>query len=311
MALYGNNDLEELNETSRYIRNEFLDYCLNEKVKEVEANIAKYKETGLGSEEIFTKLAKLADEKCKDVSAITKEKLVESFLEAYRYRNIYKESLDNDKDTEQLLEYSGDKYKNEQFKKTLQEVEKYLIAYMKELQLIDGMLTKITGCYSKCKNVNTARKAYTDAIKESKATSKSINQMFDDLKDGTNPFTKFQSQAGSFNNKYSTVTLEEKKIFDKKIKQYVDQINNLIEPWAANGDKNNAKVQAMIDSVEHFQECMPELYEKAAGIPYSWYKYMFKAYRDDIAICYWIRKKLGIEIEGTLKWKIVHALFKG
>ena len=311
MALYGNNDLEELVEVSKYIKNDFLDYCFNEKVKDVESDIAKYRETGLNQDEIFVKLAKLTDDKCKEINSIVKEKLMESFLEAFRYRNIYKESLDNDKDTEQLLEYSGDKYKNEQFKKTLQEIEKYLIAYVKELEILDSMLTNITGLYKKCKNVNSARKAYTDAIKEGKATAKTINKMFEDLRDGTNPFTKFQNQSKSFNNKYSTVTMDEKKIFDKKIKEYIDKINDMIEPWSGTKEKNNAKIQAMIDSVEHFQECMPELYEKAAAIPWSWYKYMFKVYREDIAICFWIRKKLGIEVEGSLKWKIVHALFKG
>ena len=311
MSMYGNNDLHEYNEVSNYIRNDFLDFCLNEKVKEIKEDIVKYRETGIGQEDIFKKLAKLTDEKSKAISNLAKEKLMESYLEAFRYRNIYKESLDTDNVADTLLEYSGDKYKNEQFKKTLQEIEKYFIAYVKEIEILDNMLVKVTGYYNKSKNVNTARKAYTEAVKECKAGAKSINSLFESLNTGTNPFTKFQSQAGSFNNKYSSVTMEEKKMFDSKIKDYIDNINNIIEPWAGNDGKNGPKIQALIDSVEKFQENMPELGDKAAKLPYSYYEYMFKAYKEDMYICQYIRKKLGLEIEGSFKWKIVHALFKG
>ena len=309
MALYGNNEFKELKEVSSYIRNDFLNFCLNEEAKNLREDITKYKDTGIGQEEILKKLAVLTDEKRKDLDNLTKDKLIEAYLDAFRYRNIYMESIDSDETAEQLLEFSGDEYKNKQFKQTLQEVDKYLIAFIKELQDIDKLLIKITSLYSKCKNVNTARKAYTDAIKEAEAVNKALKKMFADIDNGISPFKKFDKQAGTFNNKYSTVTMEEKKIFDKKIKEYIKQVNDIIEPWGG-GEKNGVKVQALIDAMNNFRDCMPELSDKADAIPQGWYKYMFEAYRDDIGVCYWIRKKLGIEVEGSIKWKIVHALFK-
>ena len=311
MSLYGNTvDMKELNEFRDYIRNDFLNYCLDEEVIDIRHDIEVYRETGIGQLDILKKLAKLTDKKNKRLDDIAKKQVMEAYTEAYNYRNVYNESMSLEV-PEKLLEYAGNDYKNDQFKKTLQEIEKHLIAYVKEIEIIDKTLTKFTNSLNKSKNVNSARKAYSDCVKEGKATVKAINTMYESLNNGIDPFTKFKSQAGSFNNKYSTVTMEEKKIFDNKIKAYIKQIEDHIEPWAAGPDgKNNAKIQGLCDALDKFQEHMPELHDKATELAMGWYNYYFKAYQEDMAMCNYIRRKLGIEIEGTLRWKIVHALFK-
>jgi hypothetical protein len=55
---------------------------------------------------------------------------------------------------------------------------------------------------------------------------------------------------------------------------------------------------------------MPELTDKATGYAGSWYHNMFELYRSILGECAFLRRKLGLERENGIIYKMVQKIFK-
>lgn len=294
MAIYGNEYIEEARINNDYISNHFLNAVLDEKAQEYYKEIEAYRESGEGQFEIAKKLIELTDKEFEDFDNLTKEHIIESYFNAYNYR--------------MLLEYSGNPEKNEEFKQTLQDLDRVLVTYIDIFKEYDKYLRKATDLLKACKDVDTARTAFTDCNKESRATDKLIDDMIKKSGIEKNPFKRFDQQIKKFNNKYSTIGMEEKKKFDKKLGSYYDQVEEIIIPWSTGGDMK--AFNEMNDALLHFYDIMPELQDKIVNLMSSWYHDMFAVYRTIAGECIYLRKHLGIEKENGIIYKMVQKIFK-
>jgi formyltetrahydrofolate synthetase len=307
MALYGNNDIKELNEFSDYVNNNFLNSILNEDAQNIMNSIKAYRESGEGQFELAKKIIDITDEEFKDFDNLTKEHLIEAYFEAFRYRNIYlQESVEISEDLKWLLEYSGNPIKNEEFKQSLKDVDKALTQYIAVLGVYDSTIKKFIELLNGIKDIDSCRQAYLDIVKESKAGDKNIDNLLKDAGLEKSPFTNFNRQLNRFNNKYSTTAISEKKVFDKKLVEYANKVNDTIEPWAEGGEK----IEELNLAIDKFNSYMPELTDKAVDYIDSWYQNMFNLYDSILGECAFLRRKLGLERENGIIYKMVQKIFK-
>ena len=307
MALYGNNDIKELNEFNDYVNNNFLNSILNEDAQNIIDSIKAYRESGEGQFELAKKIIDITGEEFKDFDNLTKEHLIEAYFEAFRYRNIYlQESVEISEDLKGLLEYSGNPVKNEEFKQSLKGVDKALTQYVAVLGVYDSTIKKFIELFNGAKDVESCRQAYLDIVKESKAGDKNIDNLLKNAGLEKSPFTNFNRQLNRFNNKYSTTAIAEKKVFDKKLVDYANKVNDIIEPWSEDGEK----IEELNLAIDKFDSYMPELTDKAAKYVGSWYNGMFELYDNILGECAFLRRKLGLEREHGIIYKMVQKIFK-
>jgi hypothetical protein len=88
--------------------------------------------------------------------------------------------------------------------------------------------------------------------------------------------------------------------------EYANKVNDIIEPWSEGGEK----IEELNVAIDKFDSYMPELTDKAVDYVDSWYQNMFNLYDSILGECAFLRRKLGLERENGIIYKMVQKIFK-
>lgn len=313
MSIYGNipKVSEEDVDLSRYLKEDFLNFSLNEEVNTISNKIRDYKASGEGLQELSTDMINMIKDQSYDRN--TRISLLNSFTEAVTYNYLHENDTDSDiLDIEEstLLEYSGNPEKVKNFKEMLKELDDIFTYYRVIIDEDTKVLDTIISSCSKVKKIDDARRCYTDCAKAGKAANQAIKAAADKVDLDSQPFTRFKQQSNSFSGKYSTITLEDKKQFDKKLASFSEKIINDLDPWGSKDDVDGPKIKALLEALEKFEEVMPELGDKFREFAGSWYKVLFNDSSSILNIVKWCRVKLNLGHSNTIRFKIVQKIFK-
>ena len=295
------------------ISESFGDYALSEDAQSIRSRINDIVAQGSCSitemNEIITSI------KDSNLSESTQRILVKKIF------NIF-----NEADEEEFIEegiamlgntkFDGDPVKNAEYIALLKEMDKF-VAHLVDLldadfEIADDILKILETSAKSAKNKEDIDKCISNCLNRFDAGNKKYNQ--DLYKEYYQKFVKFNKIGRSFNNRYSKITMAEKKIIDEKFDKILGTLyGDIIRDWfkfeAFNNttpktDKLNA---AWLKLKEVDRDKTVELSNRILN---PMYNYLAKSWSQTVNNINYMRRILGIELEDTVKWKIVHKLYK-
>lgn len=315
MSIYGNHFRKTDSELKMYIENVFLESILDEKANGIAKKISSLEE----SDKFAMMKVVSEDIESSELHEGVKENLVNyaaNFISRTPNRNYG--ALDESA-LESILEYSGNETKNEAFKECLKDLEELMLYFFDCIDKMTDILDKYLSLIKKAKTPADLQKASkqmddirTDYIKWRKERSKKI--------DGVVTWNAYKKQIKMFNNKYSQISLEEKKAFSKKINDMLVKGMKKIFGWA----KMNTKKEEVLKSAKYsgcyLDDLIKELdriksidaayhdriYNNVAGL----HNTVVDEYNYTYGDVQYINKTLNIEIEKGIVFKIVNTLLK-
>ena len=294
-----------------YIENSFAQILLDEDAQCIKEQIKSLAETGQFTIDDFCNISDQLRE--ANFSQSTNEMLVEYMYEAFLICGSNLESVD---ETAMILEYSGNPEKNKQFIKTLNELEKYLNDYhdfaMENFRLGDRIVAEM-------KKVEKYKDK--DESKVKKICDNIANMIEDQPYDQekwnahTRNYNEFKRLKSKFSNKFSNITMEEKKALDKKLDALISKTLDSEEicKWIKFQNKGNDTPQ--FDSLVKYYDMMKKINRDASVEclnkwinPYL--EYQWNLLQNCIGFTNWIRRQLNIDRENRLTYKIVQKVLK-
>jgi hypothetical protein len=248
----------------------------------------------------------------------TNEMLVEMVYEAFL---ISGQEPENINEASALLEYAGNEEKNKQFVKSLKQLEQYIVDfhdYGVQAFAVGDEFIKIMEPLKKLKDDDKGRK-------EAAAIGNRIQNALDNyngrIKDGNDKFSEhyrnfaeFKRLAKKFNNKFSNITINDKKALDKKLDELINATltNPKIKAWVQLEQRQPTpqydKLVALFDDFKRVdrQTALKILNETIN--PYL--QYQWSVLRQVIGFTNYVRKLIGSENDKKLSYKIVNKILK-
>ena len=216
-----------------------------------------------------------------------------------------------------VLEFQGDPEKNKEFIDLLKEMENALEATEKDIRKVDEIIRKL-GKDIKELYDETAKKGFgqpnmlnklktiTDHVKKEVEDYKSF--MKENYKDVNirKTYDNLKRKAKSFNNKYSQLTMEEKKKFVAKFQKSMQDMIEIVKPWAKNG-KDGDEILNQIKTLENIDSILGKsLYKDMLNIM----DMVVRMYNIHLSNCIVIFQTLKIEKEKGFMYKLVNRILK-
>lgn len=216
-----------------------------------------------------------------------------------------------------VLEFQGDPDKNKEFIDLLKEMENALEAAEKDIRKMDEIIRRL-GKDIKELYDETAKKGFgqpnmlnklktiTDHVKKEVEDYRSFTK--DNYKDVNirKTYDNLKKKAKSFNNKYSQLTMEEKKKFVAKFQKSIQDMREIIKPWAKNG-KDGDEILNQIKTLENIDSILgKKLYKDMLDIM----DLIVQTYNIHLSNCMVIFQTLKIEKEKGFMYKMVNRLLK-
>lgn len=209
-----------------------------------------------------------------------------------------------------LLEYAGKDEKNDEYKKLLSDMEANLKKCIDNTALIGKWLDTIVPTLKKIKNESSpiikileeSKKSYNKMVT---ATSSAFGQR--EWNEMTKQYTKFKKASKTFNNKYSTVGLENKKAMEQKLRQYDTQVGKFVREWLQEGSAKMLELMKEYDRAKYIDKNNVGDYCRYINTGLRYYVFGVRAC---MSWLYSIRKCMNIKFEGSLRYKIVQKVLK-
>jgi len=295
------------------ISESFGDYALSEDAQAIRSRI----------NDIVTKGSCSIVEMNEVITSIKDSNLSES-TQRFLVKKIF--NIFNEADEEEFVEegiallgntkFDGDPVKNAEYIALLKEMDKF-VAHLVDLldadfDIADDILNILETSAKSAKNKEDIDKCISNCLNRFDAGNKKYNQ--DLYKEYYQKFVKFNRIGKSFNNRYSKITMAEKKIIDEKFDKILGTLyGDIIRDWfkfeAFNNDtpKTDKLNAAWLKLKEIDRDKTVELSNRILN---PMYNYLAKSWSQTVNNVNYMRKILGIELEDTIKWKIVHKLYK-
>lgn len=205
-----------------------------------------------------------------------------------------------------LVEFTGNQEKNQEFIETLKDVDGLCKYHTERLRLLE-------------KNLEETLKYTYEIIKSPKVFKSKIDQcrkMIDDYNawyekasrniNGQVTWTKFGKLVRKFNNKFSKVTMEEKKKLDKELEELQIFIKKMAEPWCENGKK----ADELVRNLDMVHEIDQDYYKSFYELTNDLYKFFIKEvnYTNDDII--YTRKYLNVKSENSFMYKFINMILR-
>ena len=301
MGIYST--IKEKSIVENYIDNNFLENCLTEE--------------GI---ELHKKASSIKNEDCNwDKLCEMFEYISNSSLSDYSKLNIMKEAVNSMKrqtnyDDEHfgfvsesvILEYQGNPDKNKEFIECLKDLEQLLQFFLDSISHLDSSLQKLGNI---AKDIIKSPKKYKDKLEECRNTVKEYNLWYEKAHKNINgqvTWGQFNKKIRKFNNKYSEVTMEEKKKLDLKLVSFVKDIDKIVTPWAKDGNK----IKEAVKNIEKLEELDKDYVKTYYNIFDNFYDILLKEANATMSDISYTRKNLGIERENTFVYKAINKLLK-
>lgn len=205
-----------------------------------------------------------------------------------------------------LLEYSGNPVKNAEFKEVLDEVDELITVFMKNIRRVDSEMDKILTAGNQILKSKGSYKTKLDTIKKDRDDY--IDWQDDLFKpvNGQVTWRRLGSKVRTFNNKYSTVTMEEKKKLDKKLRDFLDELDKTIDPWC----KDKKKVNKFIELRDKLKDIDDAYTESLNKIFCDYYDYLFNEVQATYHDIRTVIRDLNVNKENSLSYKFIQAILK-
>lgn len=307
MGLYSRTEeamLEAESPLISFLENEFGETMLDEDATELRHSIMEDAMNGsLTVEKFGLYLAQM--EGCNFNSFTTKmlmEDLYDGYLKSYN--------------AEVELEYSGNPKLNEEYKRALQQVEAWFLDSDKLIDHIfktgDEMLAELEKL-SKMSLEKDETKIKVGVNKIYSLMDK-VSKIDADWETHIKNYQNFDKLNRKFSIKFSNITMEEKKAFDKKLDQLAAKImDGDIKKWVKFQDLQNQTpaYDKLVVDFEKFKEVDRERALKLLNECINPYiRYQCSVVFTTVGNINVIRRKLGIERENKLLYKVIQRLIK-
>ena len=258
----------------------------------------------------------ITDIRESNLSENTQRILVKKIFEAYSANDVedivVEESitlLDNTK-------FDGDPAKNAEYISLLREMDKF-VSHIVDLldadfDIANDILKLFEDHAKKDKTKEDIQKLLSDCLNRFDAGNKKYNKNL--YKEYYEKFVKFNRISKSFNNRYSKITMAEKKVIDEKFDKilatlYGDMVRDwfYFEAFGNKSPKSDRFQQAFLKIKDIDRDSAVNLSQRVIN---PLYNYIAKCWSNTVQNVNYMRRILGIELEDTAKWKIVHKLFK-
>lgn len=297
----------------------FGNYVLNEEVSEIRSELSRIEESGSFSISDITSIMNRINESGADefTKLLVLEKTFYVFSECNKEfdsveESVY-ESVNLGLDT---IKFNGDPAKNEEYIALLRETERF-VAYSVELMdadfaLADDVLVILENVVKNGKDSSAIKKGISDCLNRfDKGNLKYDSDRFKKYYDN---FKVFQKKNRTFNNRYSKITMKEKKIIDERLdKVLLGLYQGGIKDWFVFQQFGNkaVKMERMVKVFESLKEIDRDSgLECLERIINPLINYIARSWSATVNNVNYIRKILGIELEDTTRWKIVHKILK-
>lgn len=291
----------------------FGEYVLSEDAVAIRGKINEFEANGASSLVEMCNIISMVNE--SGLSQDTQRILVSKVMTAYN------EAVNDEAVTEGLFnmgshQFDGDPVKNKEYIAMLNEMEKF-ISYMVDLleadfALGDDILKIIEDAAKNAKGKEDVQKCLSTCLNRLDKG----NTMYDSntYAQHLDKLHKFQRLSRSFNNKYSKITMSEKKAMDAKFDKILSEISKKnIYDWFKFQDigNDNPKYQRLFAAYEKLKDIDRDATLELTGrVINPTLNYLATTWTRSVNNVRYMRRILGIEREGSLRWKIVHKLFK-
>lgn len=276
-----------------YIDNVFLEKCLDNETGNLYNKVLFMEKKNWNSlSQLFIEVSEssLTDENKYDI--------MKEFFDTVEYNNQISESV--------LLEFQGNETKNQEFIECLKDLEdliKYFVDMMNKMDNASERLLKISEEVIKSPN------KFKQKVQECRNVVKEYNEWYEKASrkiNGQVTWRQFDKKVAKFNNKYSQVTMEEKKKLDTKLRSVLKEIDKLVKPWASDG----AKVKKVIENIDKLEKIDYDYTKTFASIFGEFNGLLIKEANYTIGDINYSIRKLGIEKENSIVYKVVNKLLK-
>lgn len=247
----------------------------------------------------------------------TNEMLVEMVYEAFLLSG---QEPENITEASALLEYAGNEEKNKQFVKSLKQLEQYIVDfhdYGVQAFAVGDQMLKIMEPLKKLKDDEKGRK-------EAESIGNRIQNLIDkynnDLgKDGKfdehyRNFAEFKRLARKFNNKFSNITINDKKALDKKLDELINATltNPKVKAWVKlEQNQKTPQYDKMVELFDEFKRVDRQTALKILNETINPYlQYQWNVLRRVIGFTNYVRSLIGANNDKKLTYKIVNKVLK-
>jgi hypothetical protein len=209
---------------------------------------------------------------------------------------------------ETLLEFKGNDVKNQEFIDFLEEIEEICNFNLVKIRKLADYSEKILN-NAKAIAKSGSAKMFSENIDKSREYAGEYNEWKDKAGRKINAplsFNKFTRSSRSFNNKYSNVTMEEKKKLDAKLRKFEKEIRKLAEPWTNDGEKMDEMCN-IADDLYNIDKNYYDVFIRNFVDLNKLFIYEVNATLDDIGYAYNV---LNIKKEKSFLYKAINKIIK-
>ena len=251
-----------------------------------------------------------------NLSENTQRILVKKIFEAYSTNDVEEMIVEESITLLGTTKFDGDPAQNAEYIALLKEMDKF-VSHIVDLldadfDIADDILKLFEAHAKKDKSKEDVQKLLSDCLNRFDSGNKKYNKNL--YKEYYEKFVKFNRISKSFNNRYSKITMAEKKVIDEKFDKILATLyGDIVRDWfhfQAFGNKtpkSDRFQQAFLKIKEIDRDSAINLSQRVINPLYS---YIAKCWSNTVQNVNYMRRILGIELEDTAKWKIVHKLFK-
>lgn len=296
-----------------YIESSFLESVLNESAFELSKRIGNF--DGQNRIEFFRSVSE--DVEASELQESTKSILISNLCNAIQENsNMFNIDALDEAALDSILEFKGNETKNEAFKECLKDLENLLTYFISVIEKGLGYMDQILALSKKAKNnpkefkkyINEMDKFADEFVAWKKQASKSIC--------GSVTWKTFASQIKKFNNKYSEITMEEKKALSSKVEKMIDKVFKMCTPWydmKRNGKLlpgSSAKYEELKNLYKELEKIDKSYANSVNDIFVDFDKYIGSEINPTLNDMFYVMKALNIQFEDSLRFKLVNKVLK-
>lgn len=305
----------EIINSSSIIYESFGDYALSEDATNIRNRVNEIQENGTCSLEDMNEVITMVRE--SNLSIAAQKNIVSKIFEMWNTpteTEIVEEGilgLGNSTNR-----FDGDPTKNAEYIALLNEMDAF-ITYMVDVMegdfaVADDILKLFENAAKKAKKKEDLDKLLSACLNRMDKGNTTYNSAT--YKNYYDLYVKFNRLSRSFNNRYSKITMAEKKVVDAKFDQILEKLSTgMVRDWFVFTEIGNKtpKTDRLNEAYLKLKEVDRDTAVNIANrIVNTMYKVISSSWSQTVGNVRYMRKILGIELEGTAKWKIVHKIFK-
>lgn len=175
------------------------------------------------------------------------------------------ESLFVEEDVDFLLEYKGNDVKNNIFIQVLNDVDDICKMNMDKISTCEDTVSKLMTLGKQC-NKRNANDSLVKARNIGRQTNEEISKITKDYY-GPLTFELIKSEVKKFNNKYGSISMQEKKKLADKLNKYKQKLKNIGEKYSTN---NKSYVKEWMDIADDIESYNTNVSREFIDLASSW-----------------------------------------